>query len=414
MQNEPQVYINPFENENMYEGHQPIAEDLDKFNAFANITKPLCEEELELLNVIELVKCFQKLSNAPLDVDLKSVMSDFKEVQEDPILSSDFKKRLEISNLIYPNQDSFNELLGTESLSHTVPRTFENGLILPSTDDVMWSLQLLAFISKYTCLRHSLCNTYLISGLSFRSRNHPPPLENDAISIDLDEVMNDPVENNIKVTGLQCLDEHNAILQNERLDKLRRMKDDSDREIIDDYFTILSTKDGVEKMKHLERIRLNSNRIKHESLGKLRSRNKILYRQKLETYAKKWDYNTLDIWNEMETPLECSSLIDKSIQPFVTLNIFPLVERFTVKTWFGDDISYWAAVVVRNANRKDEKMGGRRQCANFNCGKWEDHPKQFSKCRRCKRAKYCSRDCQTKAWVFHKHWCVAAEPSEST
>lgn len=412
MHNEPQVYINHLETEGIYDDH--IADSLDKMNTFANINKPLCEEELELLNVIELVKCFQKLSDAPLNADVNLIMRNFKEVQEDRILSNDLKRRLEISNLLYPNQDCFEELLGTESLSHTVPRTFENGLILPSTDDVMWSLQLLAFISKYTCLKHPLCNTYLINGLSFRSRNHPPPLENDATSIDLDEVMTDPVENNIHVTGLQSLSENNAILQNERLEKLRKMKDDDDREIIDDYFKILSSNDGVEKMKHLERIRLNSSRIKHESLGKLRNRNKILYRQRLENYAKKWDYNSLSTWNEMETPLECSSLIDKNIQPFVTLNIFPLVERFTVRTWFGADISYWAAVVVRNANRKDEKMGGRRQCANFNCGKWEDHPKQFSKCRRCKRAKYCSRDCQTKAWVFHKHWCVAAESNEST
>ena len=391
-------------------------------------TSLLYEEEIELLNVVELVKCFQKLGTCSLNEDVSRLMNEnFKSVMTDSILANELTQRLELSNILSTSSNPFDCLADNSKhlnpLSHTVPRSFENGLILPATDDVIWSLQLLAFISKYTYLRHSLSNTYLINGLSFRSRNNPPPLEVDSTSIDLDEFMTDLNDDPLLASSFDIqrpaeFDNTNLRLnlkfnqpllitkQEERLLRLKNMSDDDDKGIVEDYLKIIRTDDHLEKIKYLEKIRLNSVRLKHESLGKLRKKSKLIYRNKLKDYTAKWDYD--EAWNEFETPLDTSELIDREIQPFVTLNIFPLVERFTVKTWFQEDICYWAAVVVRNANRKDEKMGGRRQCANFNCGIWEDHPKQFSKCRRCKRAKYCSRNCQTKAWVFHKHWCVPA------
>lgn len=88
-------------------------------------------------------------------------------------------------------------------------------------------------------------------------------------------------------------------------------------------------------------------------------------------------------------------------------NIFPLVEKFTVRH-HGHDMQYWAGVVMRNLCRKDDSRGGIRQCAHYKCGKWEEYPRQFAKCRRCRRTKYCSKECQKSAWVFHRHWCVAA------
>jgi hypothetical protein len=88
-------------------------------------------------------------------------------------------------------------------------------------------------------------------------------------------------------------------------------------------------------------------------------------------------------------------------------NIFPLVEKFTVRH-HSQDMQYWAGVVMRNLCRKDDSRGGIRQCAYYQCGKWEELPRQFAKCRRCRRTKYCSKDCQKSAWVFHRHWCVAA------
>lgn len=79
------------------------------------------------------------------------------------------------------------------------------------------------------------------------------------------------------------------------------------------------------------------------------------------------------------------------------VNIFPLVEKFTIPH-HSKEMQYWACVVMRNLCRKDDARGGTRQCANYKCGKWEDYPRQFAKCRRCKRTKYCSKVC-----LHHQH-----------
>lgn len=89
-------------------------------------------------------------------------------------------------------------------------------------------------------------------------------------------------------------------------------------------------------------------------------------------------------------------------------NIFPLVEKFTVRH-HSQDMQHWAGVVMRNLCRKDDDRGGIRQCAYYQCGKWEKYTRQFAKCRRCRRTKYCSKDCQKKAWVYHRHWCQVAQ-----
>ena len=102
-------------------------------------------------------------------------------------------------------------------------------------------------------------------------------------------------------------------------------------------------------------------------------------------------------------------------------NIFPLIEKFTSTkpsssrhshnptTQQQGDMQYWAGVVMRNLCRKDESRGGIRQCAYWQCGKWEEYTRQFAKCRRCRRTKYCSKECQKGAWGSHRFWCVAAE-----
>jgi hypothetical protein len=90
-------------------------------------------------------------------------------------------------------------------------------------------------------------------------------------------------------------------------------------------------------------------------------------------------------------------------------NIFPLVEKFTVRH-NSQDMQYWAGVVMRNLCRKDDSRGGIRQCAYYRCGKWEEWTRQFAKCRRCRRTKYCSKECQKNAWVYHRHWCQVANP----
>ncbi|CUA67581.1 hypothetical protein RSOLAG22IIIB_07449 [Rhizoctonia solani] len=52
-------------------------------------------------------------------------------------------------------------------------------------------------------------------------------------------------------------------------------------------------------------------------------------------------------------------------------------ERRTIGT-VGTEIRYWAGVIMRNA------------------------------CRRCRKAKYCGKECQSKAWAEgHRFWCSA-------
>jgi len=89
-------------------------------------------------------------------------------------------------------------------------------------------------------------------------------------------------------------------------------------------------------------------------------------------------------------------------------NIFPLVEKFTVRH-HSSDMNYWACVVMRNLCRKDKSRGDIRQCAYWKCGKWEEFARQFAKCRRCRQTKYCSKYCQKASWCFHRHWCEPAK-----
>jgi len=137
-------------------------------------------------------------------------------------------------------------------------------------------------------------------------------------------------------------------------------------------------------------------------------------------------------------------------------NVFSLVERFTFKPSSSElangsagvgtmprlppEIQYWAGVVMRNACRKDDLRGGVRQCANSKstcshlrssadesllffyiipflcsvlCGRWEAYPREFAKCRRCRKAKYCGKECQSTAWSEgHRFWCSAKDVDE--
>lgn len=390
--------------------------------------KTLDDESKRLLRKVEYVRFLEQLLTVDDPMNLEPMMSSsFKNFSNDEFFGKELNSKLEISNILRGDDGSsksgydFNE-------SFNVPRGFENGLIVPTSDDVIWCLQLLAFISKYTYLRHLLANTYVITGLSCRSQNSPPPLEMDGLEIDEfmsdqgdddDDVEADEVAVNAALDNssvASCLLNGHDLIQNidnvnlKRLVNLQSVSPDGHL-LVNDLMSYLKAENNIEKSIYEVKIDLNYSRIKHETFGKFRLLNRKIYQEKKRDYQKKWNYD--ESWDEIEKFMGESDVIDKDIQPYLTLNIFPLVERFTVKDWFSDDICYWAAVVVRNANRKDETMGGRRQCANFSCGKWEDHPKQFSKCRRCKRAKYCSKECQTKAWVFHKHWCVPA-PSSNT
>lgn len=120
-----------------------------------------------------------------------------------------------------------------------------------------------------------------------------------------------------------------------------------------------------------------------------------------------------------------TSLPPPASEPRMT-NVFSLVERFTFRPapeeselpspppFLPPEIQYWAGVIMRNACRKDESQGGIRQCANMLCGKWESYPREFAKCRRCRKAKYCGKECQSRAWSEgHRFWCSAREMDEA-
>ncbi|KAK7035485.1 hypothetical protein VNI00_011778 [Paramarasmius palmivorus] len=105
-------------------------------------------------------------------------------------------------------------------------------------------------------------------------------------------------------------------------------------------------------------------------------------------------------------------------QPKKQTNVFSLVEKFTFRPSSShsdegrvpQEIQYWAGVIMRNACRKDDSRGGIRQCANMLCGRWESYPREFAKCRRCRKAKYCGKECQSTAWSEgHRFWCSAKE-----
>jgi MYND finger len=47
------------------------------------------------------------------------------------------------------------------------------------------------------------------------------------------------------------------------------------------------------------------------------------------------------------------------------------------------------------------------------CGRWETYPREFAKCRRCRKAKYCGKECQSTAWSEgHRFWCSAKDPED--
>lgn len=49
------------------------------------------------------------------------------------------------------------------------------------------------------------------------------------------------------------------------------------------------------------------------------------------------------------------------------------------------------------------------------CGKWETYPREFAKCRRCRKAKYCGKECQSTAWSEgHRFWCSAKDVEEES
>lgn len=146
----------------------------------------------------------------------------------------------------------------------------------------------------------------------------------------------------------------------------------------------------------------------------------VLFSLQLLAYLSKYPHVRQAFY---ETPPTLRALVDASSEPRTSVpatstaqspNVFSLVERFTFRPSPSEttlprlpqEIQYWAGVIMRNACRKDDQRNGIRQCANMLCGRWEDFPREFAKCRRCRKAKYCGKECQSKAWAEgHRFWC---------
>ncbi|ORZ00798.1 hypothetical protein BCR43DRAFT_485805 [Syncephalastrum racemosum] len=102
-------------------------------------------------------------------------------------------------------------------------------------------------------------------------------------------------------------------------------------------------------------------------------------------------------------------VLHKAYEP----SLFALVEKFCGRT-NSNSIKHWAGIAMRNACRRDEARGGLRRCAHWRCHKWEQNQREFAKCKRCRKAKYCSKACQSGAWSEgHRWWCVERRTSST-
>ncbi|KAL1916758.1 uncharacterized protein VTP21DRAFT_5462 [Calcarisporiella thermophila] len=90
--------------------------------------------------------------------------------------------------------------------------------------------------------------------------------------------------------------------------------------------------------------------------------------------------------------------------------VLHLVEKLTHRG-ISPDIQQLAGMIMRSACRKDERTG-LRPCAHLFCHRRERFPREFAKCQRCGKARYCSKHCQRRAWSDgHRWWCLPRERS---
>lgn len=273
------------------------------------------------------------------------------------------------------------------------PRRFFLGKVIPELDDVTWAVQLLAFLTKNTAVKPIPQNTNLVGTLSFR-----PILENAKIRMSKNMEL-DMTPLTLHVAGEEEADDEDDDEDDEETDEPPEDKMDlsPDLTLIEKYFKEIEhlclVKDTEEDEEY------NNNNV---DIFDFRLRKEESLHDKFKEYCQQHEFSkelTDDDWDKIFNS--------------DTMNLFALVERFTVKGSLNEIVHYWSSVVMRNSCRKHEATGV-RQCANFSCGKWEDHPKQFPKCRRCKRTKYCSRLCQLKSWEFHRYWCQESNSTNTT
>lgn len=365
------------------------------------------------------------------------------------------------------------EINRTHNSLRAFVRSFtETGVVIPRDDDIVWSLQLLAYISKYPYLKDSLQNTHLVLDMSMRDKQLKLYLERQmklkmkkTLAIKLRATIT-PKSRKPKSTYLEAfnpsasnspqmvtaLNDDKFIMDSNKFElcgsgglteavELEEEDDDDDDdddnevegaegdeeenpEATDDYSEgSVSTKSmvdfGMEYSNYLpelydnilecesitdecEReislfqmygqmhkyIEIESRKLKNTIIGaRLKSK---------EFLEQKWnyeEYKNFDIDDSNEDTDDC-------LVEYKKVSLFPLVEKFTFLS--GTEMHYWAGVIMRNSCRRN--ASGLRQCGN--CHKWEDFPRQFAKCKLCKRAKYCSKKCQMESWKSHRNWCL--------
>ncbi|EGV61587.1 hypothetical protein PSN45_000267 [Yamadazyma tenuis] len=409
-------------------------------------------------------------------------------------------------------QDEKSAYLSSLATSKASPRSFtETGVIIPREDDIGWSLQLLAYISKYPNLKDSLQHTHLVIDISVRDKQLKLFIENQlktkmkkdlaikqrptikpksrrskSVSLrsggETTPIINsgitqrDSANSRLSFTAsasnspqminsLNSLRDDNFILDQDKLDlcddddtnvesglrvddtNVEGIQDDgceSDPEIgsvsesgsdNENFGNLLFPSFDQNKLSELYESILDSESIMdtldrefalhelNEKISKCIERasqnlSTSITKKRLEQkqYLKqKWNYDTYENFNiddqvnNQINELQNDPDYDDSLIEYKKVNLFPMVEKFTFLA--GTDMYYWSGVVMRNSCRRNEHRGGVRQCGNLDCGKWETYPREFSKCRRCKRTKYCTRECQKKSWHCHRNWCIPSTSS---
>lgn len=379
------------------------------------------------------------------------------------------------------------------------PRNFtESGIIIPRDDDVVWCLQLLAYVSKYPYLKDILQNTHLVPNMSIREKQlrmlttekmassrvsqqrpiqaretliprlrkgrffAPSTLQvgaNTDVNTFIDgcdpslEYLGDDLNirnetfglagntieqyEKVNTSGMSQDDVHESDEDFDDFDEDSDHKTKDDEEEVDEYLSQFddnvtlsgqnssylhtmydriidaeSMCNDLDRKLALNHLNMNISRLARAESQKLS--NSIIEKrlEQKSTYSQVWDYNTYEHFDIDEDTHDGCTDVDESLLQYKKVNLFPMVEQFTF--FGGTDMYYWSGVIMRNSCRRNDFKGGVRQCGNLECGRWEKYPREFSKCKRCKRTKYCSRECQTRAWTCHKNWCVPSNSSNST
>lgn len=442
---------------------------------FFHRSNNLTSDDYENLSVDQLFKLIKiekdKVKKSSINNDLKRryitiniIKKLIKLKLEDQYTDYDMDNNLNfLSDLFLQDYDTNNKLMQ----SKIAVRNFtESGVVIPRDDDVVWSLQLLAYISKYPYLKDILQNTHLVIDMSIRDKqlklylekqlkfeNRPtlipksrkgnsnntknitknylpsasssPMFSNSINQYVLPEdnfQLRKPTENDLDIDDEESgvdddLDDSDSI-SNETIEKddslQQKHNDDEDQsdgylsQLYDSIIGCESINDELFRDVLLYKVNEKINRYIDIECQNLKSTIINKHRETTNQLNERWDYDSyqhFDIDNDEQIDQ------DDSLIEYKKVNLFPLVEKFTFLT--GTDMYYWSGVIMRNSCRRNELKGGVRQCGNLECGKWENYPREFLKCRRCKRTKYCSRECQIRAWHCHRNWCIPSNGSST-